>query len=306
MPRLAPSPLRVHGALLAVSVLFGVNYVVTKQLLAALPAGAWALFRMLGATLVMVPLGAWLARGAPWPARSAWPGLALAALLGVAANQVLFTEGMARTTPEHSAVVNACIPTWTLLVAVCAGQERLTARSLLAIGAALAGVAWLLGVDRLLFAADADPQATLLGDLLTLANGVAFACHLVLLRRLGREHDPYRTTVLLFLFGTPLIALWSAPGVDGAHAVALLAPPVVWLAAYAIVGATVVTYCCNTWALRHTRSSQVALYINVQPIVAAATNWALGAPPPGHRFFGALALVALGLWLQAHRPAERA
>jgi drug/metabolite transporter (DMT)-like permease len=72
----------------------------------------------------------------------------------------------------------------------------------------------------------------------------------------------------------------------------------VWFAAYVVVGATVVTYLLNTWALRHTRSSEVALYINVQPLVAAGLNTALGAPPPGAAFFVALGLVAAGLWLQ--------
>ncbi len=296
--RVVPSPLRVHGALITVSVLFGANYVVTKRLLAVLPPGAWVLFRMLAATAVTIPLVLLLARGRPWPHPRRWGALALAALLGVALNQVLFTEGIARTTPAHSAVVNSCIPTWTLLVAVLAGQERLCGTRVLAILSALLGVSWLLGADRLLFAADADPGATWLGDLLTLGNGVAFACHLVLLRRIGRDLDPYRTTALLFLFGTPLIALWSAPVVTAADVAAVTAPPAVWLATYAVLAATVLTYFLNTWALRHTHSSQVALYINVQPLVAASLGAAIGDGPPGPRFFPALLLVAFGLWLQ--------
>ena len=71
---------------------------------------------------------------------------------------------------------------------------------------------------------------------------------------------------------------------------------------YTILGATVLTYVLNTWALRHTHSSNVALYINVQPIVAAGLNCALGAPAPDHRFFVALGLVGFGLWLQTSAP----
>lgn len=296
-----PSALRVHAALIAVSLLFGVNYLVTKGILAAMPASAWVLFRMAAATVVMVPLAMWLGRGRRWPPTRTWPGLAIAALLGVAANQVLFTEGIARTTAEHSAMVNACIPTWTLLVAVLVGQERLSPRRVVAIVSALAGVGWLLGVDELLLGTSTAPPGSLLGDLLTVSNGIAFACHLVLMRRLGADLDPYRTTALLFLFGTPAIAAWSAPSLTTADVAALCTAPVVWLAAYAVVAATVLTYCLNTWALRHTSGSQVALYINLQPIVAAGANAALGAPPPGQRFFVALLLVGFGLWLQTSR-----
>ena len=84
----------------------------------------------------------------------------------------------------------------------------------------------------------------------------------------------------------------------------MLSAPTVWLAVYAVLFATVMTYLLNTWALRHTHSSQVALYINVQPLVAATLNAAMGAPLPGHRFFVALVLVAMGLWLQTRARME--
>lgn len=302
--RLPPSSLRVHAALITVSLLFGANYVFTKWIVGQVPAVAWVLFRIAAATAVMVPLALALrARPTVWPRARVFCGLAIASFFGVALNQVLFTEGIARTTPEHSAVVNACIPTWTLLVAVAAGQERLSWLRVIAIVAALAAVGYLLGADRMLFGANAtsgaaNDGASLLGDLLTMANGIAFAVHLVLMRRLGRDVDPWLATALLFVFGTPMIAAWSAPHLTAAHVGAVLAPPIVWFAVYAVLAATVLTYLLNTWALRHTHSSQVALYINVQPLVAASLNAALGAPLPGHRFFVALVLVAFGLWLQ--------
>lgn len=301
------SAFRVHLALITVSLVFGGSYVFTKRLLVAdppVPAGAWVLFRIVAATVILVPLALALRRRQPTnePRRRVWPWLVVASFFGVGLNQVLFTEGMARTTPEHSAVVNACIPTWTLLVAVLAGQERLGLRRIVAILVALAGVFWLLGVDRMLFGdsapSDGTRGASLLGDLLTMANGIAFAIHLVMLRKLGRDVDPWTATAIMFVSGSLMISLWSAPQVTAASVDAVLTAPAVWYALYVILFATVLTYLLNTWALRHTHSSQVALYINVQPIVAAALNSALGAPLPGHRFFTALALVAIGLWLQ--------
>ncbi|MFY9345651.1 MAG: DMT family transporter, partial [Planctomycetota bacterium] len=214
-------------------------------------------------------------------------------------NHVLFTEGIARTTPEHSAIINGCIPMWTLLAAVAFGQERLGWSRVAALLSALAGVSWLLGIDRVLFAGAGDAGASLLGDLLTLANGMVFALHLVLLRKVGRDLDPWHTTALLFAFGTPMVACWSAPAVTSGAVAAVLTPPLVWWVLYCVLAATVFTYFLNTWALRHTHGSQVALYINVQPLIAAATNAALGAPLPGSRFVVAFALVALGLLLYA-------
>ena len=298
-----PSALRVHLALITVSLLFGANYVFTKRILADVSPAAWVLFRIAGAMVVMVPLALVLRRGATFPRPRLILLLGVAAFFGVVANQVLFTEGIARTTPEHSAVINACIPIWTLLVAVLVGQERLGWRRVLAIVIALAGVQYLLGIDKLLAgistATSPDERgATLLGDLLTLTNGVSFAIHLVLMRRIGRDLHPWLATAVMFVWATAMVSLWSGPQLLPADVDAVLTPPVLWLALYAILFATVLTYMLNTWALRHTHSSQVALYINLQPLVAAALNMALGASLPTHRFFVALALVGFGLWLQ--------
>ncbi|MFN7591222.1 MAG: DMT family transporter [Planctomycetota bacterium] len=294
--------LRVHAALITVSLLFGGNYVFTKRLLAPLgPLSPtdWVLFRIAAATAVIVPLAVWLRRDRQLPNARLCGWLLLASLLGVAANQILFAEGMARTTPEHSAIVNALIPTWTLLTAVLFGQERLSLRRVGAIAVSLAGVSWLLGIDRVLQGLGNDDGSSLLGDLLTMGNGIAFAVHLVLMRRFGKQIDPWVATAFLFVSGTAMIGVWSGPHVTVAAVDAVLTPPIVWYAIYVILGATVLTYLLNTWALRHTHSSQVALYINVQPLVAAALNSAMGAPLPGNRFFVALVLVATGLWLQS-------
>lgn len=302
-PPVPPPALRVHLALITVSLLFGANYVFTKRILETVPPVAWVLFRIAAATVVMVPLALALRRGARLPAPRHLLGLAIASLFGVVLNQVLFTEGMARTTPEHSAVINACIPTWTLLVAVVAGQERLSWRRVGAIAAALLGVQYLLGIDRLLFGGTAGGErgASLLGDALTMLNGLSFAVHLVIMRRLGRDLNPWLSTAVMFTVALGLIGIWSGPQVTAHDVAAVTTSPTVLFAAYAVLFATVLTYLLNTWALRHTHSSQVAIYINVQPLVAALLHQALGAGPPGHRFFVAVALVAVGLWLQNGR-----
>lgn len=280
-----PSTLRVHLALITVSVLFGAHFVFTKQILAAVPATSWVFFRIGTAMLLLVPLAICLRRQRGMPDFRTWVALAIASFFGVVLNQILFTEGMALTTPEHSAVVNSCIPTWTLIVATIVGQERLRRRKVFAIISALCGVLYLLGFDQILTGeVRAFSSETLVGDLLTAGNGLAFAIHLVMMRKIGRNLDPWTTTAVLFAQGTLMIGLWSGPSIEAAHAEAVVVPPILWYALYTVLASTVLAYLLNTWALRHTNSSNVALYINVQPIVAASLNYAMGSPAPGHRF----------------------
>jgi len=286
----------VHTALLLVSLLFGANYVFTKELLEAVPPRAWVFFRIAAATSVFVPLALWLGRGRP-PVRLLG-GLLLASLLGVVGNQVLFTEGMHLTTSAHSAVINACIPTWTLCLASLFGQERFTGRKLAAVLIALAGVGTLLHLDALLTGSEGITRDQLIGDLLTWSNGIAFALHLIVMRRIGATLDPWQSTAIMFLMATAMVACWSGPVLTAAHWTAVATPPTLWYALYGVLLATVLTYFMNTWALRHTHSSQVALYINVQPLVAAAMAPAFGQAAPDWRFVVALAAVTTGLVLQ--------
>lgn len=291
----------MHAALLTVSVVFGANYVFTKEILGVLPPQAWIFFRIAAATAVILPL-AWLLARSRIPARQ-YGWLCLAALLGVAVNHVLFTEGMALTTPAHSAVVNALIPTWTLLAAVVAGQERLSGSKVVAIATALTGVAILLEADQLLAHGTGVTREMLTGDLLTMANGISFAWHLVVMRRIGRALDPWASLAVMFAFATLATGLWCGPAIETAHVEAVVQPPTLWYALYGVLAACVLTYFLNTWALQRVESSRVALYINVQPIVAASLGWAMGHPAPTWRFFSALALVTTGLLLlnRAHR-----
>src|SRR5262249_3079490 len=127
---------------------------------------------------------------------------------------------------------------------------------------------------------------------------ISFALHLILMRRIGHGLDPWVSTSCMFAAATAMVGLWSAPALTAADLRAVTAPPVLWLALYAVLFATVLTYFLNTWALRHAHSLRVALYINVQPLVAAAIGPWFGQPAPDWRFFVALAAVTTGLALQ--------
>jgi len=287
-----------------VAVIYGLNYVFIKDLLDQVPTTrAWVFIRIATATLLILPI-VWLARR-PLPPRDTWWWLLLAAILGVVCNQVLFAEGLQRTTPGHSAVINSAIPVLTLCFAVLAHQEQFTIRKVAAIGVALSGV-FILLAERLTVAGP-SLQGSLVGDLLTLGNATSFSIFLVLMRKLGRRVDPLMTTAVCFLFGTVIIGAYGAPALDAANVQALLSPTVLPLALFGILACTVLVYFLNNWALHHTHSSQVALYIYLQPVVATGLSMHLGWDDPSPRFYLATALVFSGLLLQSfgeRRPAD--
>jgi drug/metabolite transporter (DMT)-like permease len=297
---------KVGLALALVQILFGVHYFVAKLILADMPPRAWAAVRICIAAAILL---VWtvLAKRARPHGRDAWKKLALYALFGVTINQLLFVEGLSRTTPSHSALINSLIPVLTLALAIAAGKERATPLGMLSIVVSFASVLLLLGVERFRLQDD-----LVLGDLLTLANGLSFSTFLVLSRDYLRRHDPVASTAWILGIGAlGILAIGAGPlGRDEWGAL----PPRFWgLAAFAIVGATVVTYFLNSYALRHTDSSMVALFIYLQPPIATALSVGFLHERPTPRFYAASAGVLLGLLLAVQdrsrigaRPRRRA
>lgn len=286
---------RVRAALIAVQLLFGLNYLVSKQVVDVMSPAAWATLRA-GSALVILAGLAVLGRHRLPRGRDFWY-LGGCALLGVTLNQILFLEGLSRTTPAHSALICSQIPLFTLAAAVALGRERLDGRKIAALVCGMVGVLVLLEVDRLQLDA-----RYLVGDLLTLANAVAYGLYVALSGRVMARHDPIGATTVVFLFGAAGVAFYGLDDLLVSPFGALGTADIVRMA-YVVIGATVATYALNLYALKHTHASRVALYIFLQPVVATVLAVAVLSEPVTWRMMvaGVMVLVSLSLRESAGR-----
>lgn len=286
----ATSPARVRAALLAVQLLFGINYLVAKGIVTVIDPAAWAVLRSSGALVVLVAVAVAGRRRLPSPRDVAL--LAVAGLFGVTLNQGLFLEGLARTTVSRSALICAQIPTFVLLFSLVARQERLTVRKVLGFLAGIGGVAVLLEADR--FAWDGRWLA---GDLLTLANAASYAMFVVIGRRVMARNDPLAATAVVFFFGALGLAVYG-----GGEALAVrpadLDAGLLAAMAFSVLGATVATYFLNMWAVKRVVATRVALYVFLQPVLAALLGVFFRGEEVTGRFVVATALVFAALFLR--------
>ena len=303
MPRETPGASdrrAVLAALLAVQAAFGVHYPVAKLLLFEIEPRAWAAIRIVCAAAILLVVA--VASGRPFPRRPAdWGRLAVFSLFGVVINQIFFVEGLSRTTPTHSAVINTSIPVSTLLFAVLLRRETVDRRKLSAFVLAAAGVMLVVEPQRVSFGSE-----TAIGDLLTLINATSFAFFLVISRRLLTRTDPLAATGLLFAFGAAgIVATGWRPLV--AFEPLAVSSSFWWLAGYSIVFATVGTYLLNYWALARVDSSIVALFIYLQPLIAATLSAAWLGERPGWNVLCGGALIFAGVYFALRpRRAKRA
>ena len=290
------SQARVRTALLTVQLLFGINYLTAKLIVTDIGPAAWAALRCVSAFAILLILALIARRRLP-PTRDILY-LGFCSLFGVILNQALFLEGIARTTVSHAALMCSQIPLFTLLFALIGGQETIGWRQGLGFAAGLAGVLILLEADR--FRLD---SSTAVGDLLNLANAACYGLFVVLSRRVMARNDPLVATTIIFAFGSVGMLIYGGPALMRVDLTAV-SGGIVTAMVYAVLGATVVTYFLNMWALKRTRATSVALYIFLQPIIAASLGILVLHEALTLRFAIATALVFVALFLRDSQPAE--
>ena len=279
------------AAALGATLLWGMNFTAAKRVLQEVDPLAVAAARALGGLVVFAALLLIL----DGPRGFAWRLLRRAAplgLLGVFANQILFIEGLQRTSAAHSAVLIALLPLYVLLLSIAFRQERLTSRKGLGIITAFAGVV-LVAAEH---GGRMNGAASVRGDLITMCGGLAFAAYTVLGRPVVRDLGPLRSTALAFAGGGTAILLVAAPaarrqdwrGLRPAAASGLL---------YVVVGATVLAYLLYYLALDRLEPSKVAVFMYLQPVVAALLTYFVAGESLTPRFFAGGVLILAGVLL---------
>jgi drug/metabolite transporter (DMT)-like permease len=263
----APHPLLVMAALLVVQILFGLNYVFSKVVIQAFPPLVWASLRIIIAATIMIVVALLARRPRPhWDRRFFGP-LVIFALLGTIINQASFLMGLRYTTPTNSSILNTLIPIFTLLIVTIRGQEPVTFYRVIGFFCALAGVLALRNIENFTFS-----DKTLVGDMLTVVNCLSYAIFLSFSKTFLQKYDRFWTTAWLFIYGSVGIGMLAVPDWTTFHWPEMT--KMLWACAtYAIVGGTLLTYFLNNWALVHSKSSHVALFIYVQPVVASLFAW---------------------------------
>jgi len=294
LPSVRHQTVQIRTALLVVQLLFGLNYLASKEIVSVMPPGAWAAIRTSGAFAIIALIALWRRQRLPTGRDIAILGLA--GFFGVVLNQGFFLEGLSRTTVGRSALVCSQIPTFVLLFSLLAGQETMTWRKGVGFGCGIFGVLILLEADR--FSWDSQYLA---GDLLTLANATSYGLFVVISRRVMARNDPLIATAVVFFFGAVGMMIYGGPQLAAVDA-AVLTPPILGAMAYVVVGATVVTYFLNLWAVKRVQATRVALYIFLQPVLATILGVVFRGEEFTFRFAVAGVLVFLALLLRDGAP----
>ncbi len=280
------------GALASAAAMWGLMYVISRLALQSVPALPLVEMRIVISLVCLAPFAI---RKRFWRVGlRQLRRLALIGVTGYTCSLSLQFIGTALTSASLGSLITSAAPAFIVLFAALGG-ERPTARAMLALGIALAGVALIVGVD-------VPAGLSLVGMLALVGAAVTWALYTVLGRGLAREL-PLTTTLFwgLLIGGIAAIPLAAPqwPSLDQMRHFS----PTLWLQIL-YLGAIAMALAFFLWnyGFAHLRSDVGAVFGLFQPLVGVALGTALlGERLSPLGVVGALAIVA-GAALAATAP----
>ncbi|MBA2356459.1 MAG: DMT family transporter [Acidobacteria bacterium] len=278
---------RVDLYLLLTAIIWGSNYSVIKFVLQDVPSRAFNVLRLLIASAVFLLVIA--TRRRVQLARLTGRDWAIVVLLGVVGQflyQLLFIEGLERTSVVNASIIIAWTPAAVSLVSAAVGHERLPWRHWA--GTALSFV----GVTLIVRGGAAAGVSSPLGDLMMVGCVACWTVYTVAGRPLLATHSPLVMTGLSMAVGTVLFVP-TALG-DLARTQWTEVRPVMWVwVVFSSLLALNFSYTAWYLGVRQLGASRTSLYSNVVPVAAlvVAMAW-LGERLVGLRLAGAMLVLA--------------
>ena len=281
-----------HAALLIVNLLYGINFLVAKEIMPAyVGPSAFIFIRVSGALLLFVLL--YVSLGREKIDRADLPRFVLCALTGVTVNQLLFYEGLNHTTPINAAVIFTSNPILTLGVSALVLREKLTWRKTAGNFIGAAGAVALIILSRGGVAFDGN---TRLGNLYIIINALSYAVYLVAAKPLMKKYKPLTVITVNFAMGWLFVTPFGYGQFTQIRWETFT--PFIWAGVvFTVLGVTFIAYLFSIFALKKLTPSQVSIYVYVQPVTAAILAIVLGKDVITAELVICSVLIFLGVYL---------
>src|SRR5262245_16334518 len=256
----ATSPLANAAAAVA-AVLFGASVVAVRIAVRDVPPLSLAFLRFGQGALVLLVALLIVGRDRLRLARRDVPYLALLGLLFYAVFPITFNAGLRYIEASRAPLILASMPLWTVVLARRMAHERLTTRQLVGVLISVAGIGIVMA-DR----GVGHTARSTTGDLLLVVTAVCGAIYNVSAKRVLARYAGITVTFYAMLFGS--LFLVPAVVIERGFDLAASSRETILLVVFLGVFGGAVAFSMWTSALRWLSPTQVAVYINLNPLAA--------------------------------------
>lgn len=290
-----PSFFAAHIAMVMVALFYALSYFVLViwvfddidpfTLLALRGILGCLFFGLLGLTIIRQPIE-----------KKDIPRFIACGVFGIALNQMFFLWGMSMTIEVNASVLMTTTPVFVFLIAWLIRQEQMTWLKVVGLILSFVG-AGLLSLNGQSFNLS---YGTVVGDGLIIVNSMCYAIYLVLVRPLSVKYHTGTLIMWVYFFGGIVSIPVGMPALMDT-AWATVSTEALLGTVYVILFITILAYSLNAWALKLVPSSQVSVYIYLQPVLV--TSIAVVAYTDAVTFskLAYISLVLLGVFLVSLR-----
>ncbi len=262
------TPLKVHLALAIVALIYGSTYVIAKGVMPLYLGPSAFIFIRITIAGILFHIVSLFYKREKIQKRSDYVEMAIAGLTGVAANMLLFFNGLAHTTELNASVLMLNAPIFVLLFSRMLLQGKISWYQVLGILISAVGAVMLIGGTNFSF-----EGLTAKGDLKILLNATSFAFYLVYSKRILAKYKPLTMIRFMFTFGWFFVLPFAVRELGEADFQSF--PTRIWISIlYVSVATTFIAYILNAWAVKNASPTIAGSYIYLQPLIA--TGIAIG------------------------------
>jgi drug/metabolite transporter (DMT)-like permease len=278
--------------MLSVVLIWGINFSVIKLSLRSMSPLAFNSLRFSLATMVLLAILRLRGESMRLARHDLLP-VVLLGLVGHTFYQLLFINGLARTTPANSSLLMATAPIFVAIYGQVLRVERASGWTWAGIMLSFVGIVLLIGGSETGLQLGG---ATVVGDLMVLAAAMLWAAYTTGSKPLLARYSPLKLTALTMVAGTVPLVLVSIPALRSQNWSTV--PAGAWAGwLYSSLFAIVVAYVAWYTSVARVGTARTAIYSNLTPVVAIIVAWvALGDRLSLLQVFGA-AIVLAGLVL---------
>lgn len=290
---------KAHLALFAANLIYGINYTVAKDVMPQyiMPKG-FVVMRVIGASILFWLLGTKYTN--EHIEKADWIRLFWCAVFGVAVNQLLFFEGLSRTTPINAGILMVVTPILVLIISNLLLSEKITFLKIAGITTGISGALFLL----LAKGSGNFSSETFWGDAFIFLNAASYAVYLVIVKPLMFKYHPVTVMKWVFLLGFIIVFPFGIKELTMVNFLSL-SNIIYFEIFYVIVFTTFFAYLLNTYGLHRMNPSVVSIYIYLQPLLAALIAVILGKDVIDVTKVIAALLIFTGLYLVSYIPKNK-
>lgn len=192
------------------------------------------------------------------------PLLIACGISGIAVNQIFFLWGLSLTSEFHGAILMLLTPIFVFILNhYIRGEEKWSIRKIGGLTLSTAGAIWMIQEAA---GGGFSGRESVAGDLMILLNAASYGLYLVLVKPLTAKYKP--VTILFYMFmtggminlvvGTPFLLECNFTHLSQEAWFGLI---------FLLIGATILAYLLNAWAMIRVSPVWVGTYIYLQPVL---------------------------------------